>query len=96
VDKEFDKFRDTNLDIYETHYAPLFRDCVAIGDQTMTPLQFQNTSNSNEFLNEVNVKGKGVNDKVNLDNDEDIFSNFVGSSLKKRKKSKDASNRSRR
>ncbi|KAL8266326.1 hypothetical protein R6Q59_003670 [Mikania micrantha] len=92
VDKEFAKFKDTNLDIYKTHYAPLFRDCVAIGDQTMTPLPFQNTSNSNDFPNE--VKGKGVNDEVSLDEDEDIFCSFVGSNMKKRKKFEDANNRS--
>ncbi|KAL8229521.1 hypothetical protein R6Q57_014421 [Mikania cordata] len=57
VDKDFAKFRDANLDMYETHYAPLFQDCVAIGDQTMTSLQFQNTINPNEF-HEVNIKGK--------------------------------------
>ncbi|KAD3337085.1 hypothetical protein E3N88_32605 [Mikania micrantha] len=64
VDKDFAKFRDANLDIYETHYAQLFRDCVAVGDQTMNLLQFQHTSNPNEH------------EEVNLDDDEDIFNNF--------------------
>ncbi|KAD4584308.1 hypothetical protein E3N88_21909 [Mikania micrantha] len=82
VDKDFAKFRDANLDIYETHYAQLFRDCVAVGDQTMNPLQFQHTSNPNEH------------EEVNLDDDEDIFNSFIGSSYGKRTKSRDATNRS--
>ncbi|KAD4981976.1 hypothetical protein E3N88_18647 [Mikania micrantha] len=94
VDKDFAKFGDANLDIYETHYAPLFRDCVAIGDETMTPLQFQNTINPNEFHEELNIKGKGINVEVNLDDDEDIFNSFIGSSSGKRNKSREANNRS--
>ncbi|KAD4180047.1 hypothetical protein E3N88_28638 [Mikania micrantha] len=92
--KDFANFRDANLDIYETHYAPLFRDCVAIRDQTMSPLQFQKTTNPNEFHEEVNIKGKGINVEVNLDGDEDIFNNFMGSNSCKRKKSREAINRS--
>ncbi|KAI7756745.1 hypothetical protein M8C21_009976 [Ambrosia artemisiifolia] len=39
ADKECAKFRETNLEIYPTHYAPLFRDSVAVGDETMTLLK---------------------------------------------------------
>ncbi|CAI9272772.1 unnamed protein product [Lactuca saligna] len=32
-DKEFVKFKDKNLDVYQTYYEALFRDIVAIGDK---------------------------------------------------------------
>ncbi|CAH1445109.1 unnamed protein product [Lactuca virosa] len=40
--KDYAKFRNTDLSIFDEKYATLFRDSVAVGDQTMTPLQFQN------------------------------------------------------
>nr|KAJ0195972.1 hypothetical protein LSAT_V11C700376300 [Lactuca sativa] len=39
--KEYAKFRNKNLIIFDEKYALLFRDSVAIGNQTMTSLQFQ-------------------------------------------------------
>ncbi|XP_052623723.1 L10-interacting MYB domain-containing protein-like [Lactuca sativa] len=39
--KDYAKFRNTDLSIFDEKYAFLFRDSVAVGDQTMTPLQFK-------------------------------------------------------
>ncbi|KAL4574740.1 hypothetical protein LXL04_021576 [Taraxacum kok-saghyz] len=61
ANKEFAKFKDINLDIYATHYAPLFQDSVAVGDHTMTPLQFQGGENN---------EGKGDSDEINLSDDD--------------------------
>ncbi|KAK9047900.1 hypothetical protein SSX86_033138 [Deinandra increscens subsp. villosa] len=91
VDIEFAKFRNTNLDIYETHYAPLFRDCIAVGDHAMTPIQFQNNSNLNDL--EENIEAKGDSNEINLDDDEPLFTSFVQGSSSKRKKSKDFANK---
>ncbi|KAL4570198.1 hypothetical protein LXL04_025849 [Taraxacum kok-saghyz] len=57
VNKDFSKFKDTNLDIYATHYAPLFQDSVDVRDHTMTLLQFQGGEN---------MEGKGDSDEINL------------------------------
>ncbi|CAI9297018.1 unnamed protein product [Lactuca saligna] len=67
--KEYAKFRNMDLSIFNKKYALLFRDSVAIGDQTMNPLQFQN----NTTLNEENIEGKGDSDEINLDDDEPLF-----------------------
>nr|KAJ0192883.1 hypothetical protein LSAT_V11C800421780 [Lactuca sativa] len=80
--KDYAKFRDTNLSIFDEKYVILFRDFVAIGDQTMTPLQFQNNSNPNEE----NMEGKGDSDEINLDDDESFFPSFLESSSTKREK----------
>ncbi|CAH1421977.1 unnamed protein product [Lactuca virosa] len=32
VDKDYDKFRGKNLEMYQTHYVALFRDYVTVGD----------------------------------------------------------------
>ncbi|KAL8229764.1 hypothetical protein R6Q57_014664 [Mikania cordata] len=58
----------------------------------MTPLQFRNAINPIEFHDKVNIKRKGINVEVNLYDDEDIFSSFIGGSSSKRKKSRDANN----
>nr|KAJ0222837.1 hypothetical protein LSAT_V11C200058550 [Lactuca sativa] len=86
--KDYAKFRDTDLSIFDEKYALLFRDSVAIGDQTMTPLQFQNNSN----LNEENMEGKRDSDEINLDDDEPLFPSFPKSSSTKRKKKMSFSN----
>ncbi|CAH1435000.1 unnamed protein product [Lactuca virosa] len=86
--KEYAKFRNTNLSIFDEKYALLFRDSVAVGDQTMTHLQFQNNTN----LNEQNMEGNGDSDEINLEDDEPRFPSFHESSSSKRKKSKLVSN----
>ncbi|KAJ9552298.1 hypothetical protein OSB04_016343 [Centaurea solstitialis] len=90
--KEYAKFRDTDLRIYETHYGPLFRDSVAIGDQTMTPGQFQNNSNLNDGQSQENGEGKGDSDEINLDEDEALFPSFPDRSSSKRKNGKGVAN----
>ncbi|KAL4591308.1 hypothetical protein LXL04_004266 [Taraxacum kok-saghyz] len=79
ANKEFAKFKDINLDIYATHYAPLFQDSVAVGDHTMTPLQFQGGENK---------EGKGDSDEINLSDDDALFPPFPEDSSNKRKKSR--------
>nr|KAJ0212679.1 hypothetical protein LSAT_V11C400165520 [Lactuca sativa] len=86
--KDYAKFRNTDLSIFDKKYAFLFRDSVAVGDQTMTPLQFQNNSNPNEE----NMEGKGDSDEINLDDDEPLFTSLNESSSSKRKRSKSVSN----
>ena len=80
--KDYAKFRNTDLSIFDEKYATLFRDSVAVRDQTMTPLQFQNNSNPNEE----NMEGKGDSDEINLDDDESFFPSFLESSSTKREK----------
>ncbi|CAI9293060.1 unnamed protein product [Lactuca saligna] len=86
--KDYAKFRNTDLSIFDEKYAFLFRDSVAVGDQTMTPLQFQNNSNPNEE----NMEGKGDSDEINLDDDEPLFTSLHESSSSKRKRSTSVSN----
>ncbi|CAH1421882.1 unnamed protein product [Lactuca virosa] len=87
VDKDFAKFRGTDLSIYKTYYAPLFRDSVAAGDHSMTPLRFINDDGGEE-----NLEGNGDNEEINLINDEPLFPTYPQTSSSKRKKSKDISN----
>ncbi|CAI9263039.1 unnamed protein product [Lactuca saligna] len=86
--KDYAKFRNTNLSIFDEKYATLFRDSVATGDQIMTPLQFQNNSNPKEE----NMEGEGDSDEINLDDDEPLFTSLHESSSSKRKRSKSVSN----
>ncbi|CAI9262654.1 unnamed protein product [Lactuca saligna] len=74
--KDYAKFRNRDLSIFDEKYAILFQDSVTVGDQTMTPLQFQNNSNQNEE----NMEGKGDNDEINLDDDEPLFTSLHESS----------------
>ncbi|XP_076897849.1 L10-interacting MYB domain-containing protein-like isoform X2 [Bidens hawaiensis] len=92
VDKDFVRFRDVNLDIFETHYAPLFRDSVILGYETVTPLQFHKDSNSSGVRREENIEGKGDSNEISL-GDEPLIPSHVESSLSKRKKSKDVANK---
>ncbi|XP_035841278.1 L10-interacting MYB domain-containing protein-like [Helianthus annuus] len=75
VNKDFAKFKDANLKIFESHYAPLFRDSVAVGDQTQTPLQFLNDNNPNDVRLEENMEGKGDSDEINIGDDEPVGTN---------------------
>nr|KAJ0219376.1 hypothetical protein LSAT_V11C300141300 [Lactuca sativa] len=86
--KDYAKFRNTDLSTLDEKYATLFRDSVAIGDQTMIPLQFQNNSNPNEE----NMEGKGDSDEINFDDDKPLFPSLHESSSSKRKRSKCVSN----
>ncbi|CAI9274719.1 unnamed protein product [Lactuca saligna] len=86
--KDYAKFRNTDLIIFDEKYAILFWDSVAVGDQIMTQLQFQNNSNPNEE----NMEGKGDSDEINLDDDEPLFTSLHESSSSKRKRSKSVSN----
>ncbi|KAJ9543555.1 hypothetical protein OSB04_023262 [Centaurea solstitialis] len=75
--------RDTNLEIYESFYAPLFRDSVAVGDRTKAPIDCEN---NNDPTNEDHNEGNGDSDGIDLgEQDEPLF---PASSSSKRKKSK--------
>ncbi|KAJ9556389.1 LOW QUALITY PROTEIN: hypothetical protein OSB04_011003 [Centaurea solstitialis] len=55
------RIRDTNLEIYESCYAPLFQDCVAIGDRTKARIDCQNNNDpTNEEYNEGNEDSDGI------------------------------------
>ncbi|KAJ9561868.1 hypothetical protein OSB04_007028 [Centaurea solstitialis] len=89
-DKDLAKFRDRNLEIFQTHYEPLFRDSVVVGDKTRAPVECQNNINP---TNEENNEGNGDSDEVSLG--EDVEPLFPAGSSSKRKKLKNvAPNRS--
>lgn len=81
------------MDIFDTHYAVLFRDSVAVGDKTMTPLQFQNDGNPIGVTREENIEGQGDSDEISLGDDETLFPKFVGMSSSKKEKSKNVANK---
>ncbi|XP_022005177.2 L10-interacting MYB domain-containing protein isoform X1 [Helianthus annuus] len=85
-DKDLSKLRGQNLEMYKIYYEPLFRDCVAVGDNTKTPSDFANMIDKDEEL----IEGRGDSDEINVSSDdqEPIFSK---NSLTKRKKSKNVS-----
>ncbi|KAJ0780307.1 putative Myb/SANT-like domain-containing protein [Helianthus annuus] len=87
VDPNYAKFRGANLEIFEKDYATLFRDSVAVGDNAMTPIQFQNDVQTE------NIEGKGDSDEKSLGDDEPLFPPFVESSSNKSKKSKDVAHK---
>ena len=63
------------------HYAPLFRDSVAVGDRTKVAIECQN---NNGPTNEDDNEGKGDSDEVDLGEDDEPL--FPASSSSKRKK----------
>ncbi|XP_021988488.1 L10-interacting MYB domain-containing protein-like isoform X2 [Helianthus annuus] len=56
--KDLSKLRGQNLEMYKMYYGPLFRDCVAVGDNTKTPSNFANMIDKDEEL----IEGKGDSD----------------------------------
>ncbi|MFS8006644.1 putative Myb/SANT-like domain-containing protein [Helianthus anomalus] len=89
-DKDLSKLRGQNLEMYKMYYEPLFRDCVAVGDNTKTPSEFANMIDKDEEL----IEGRGDSDEINVSSD-DQEPIFFENSLTKRKKSKnDSSSRS--
>ena len=74
VDKEYAKFRDKNLEIYEAYYATLFRDSVAVGDKAKTPSEFVDICTPNDVQVEDMIEGKGDSDEnTQLDDVELVF-----------------------
>ncbi|KAL6546189.1 hypothetical protein OROMI_021910 [Orobanche minor] len=80
-DKDLTKFRDRNLEMFQSHYEPLFRDSVAVGDKTRAPVECQNNSSP---TNDENNEGNRDSDEVNLGEDDEPL--FPVSSSSKRKK----------
>ncbi|KAL4555719.1 hypothetical protein LXL04_038347 [Taraxacum kok-saghyz] len=93
--KDFAKFKDTDLSIYESHYAPLFRDSVAVGDHSMTPLQFQN-NNTNDDQGEEHAEGSGDSDDMHSGDGTPLYRGFPATSTSKRKQKGTAKSRSTR
>nr|XP_043629054.1 uncharacterized protein LOC122600408 [Erigeron canadensis] len=88
ADNDLAKLRGQNLEMYKVFNEPLFRDYVAVGDNTKTPSEFQN--DKDEDL----IEGKGDSHEINVSSD-DQEPIFPESSSSKRKKSKNnASSRS--
>nr|KAJ0216931.1 hypothetical protein LSAT_V11C300153640 [Lactuca sativa] len=69
-DKEFAKFKDKNLDVYQTYYEALFRDTVAIGDKPKVPYEFGDNSTPNGVQLVDITDGKEDIDEVLLFDDE--------------------------
>ncbi|CAI9303036.1 unnamed protein product [Lactuca saligna] len=59
-DKEFAKFMDKNLDVYQTYYEALFRDTVAIGDRAKVPCEFGDNSTPNDVQLVDITDGRGL------------------------------------
>ncbi|CAI9269989.1 unnamed protein product [Lactuca saligna] len=85
-DKEFAKFKDKNLDVYQTYYEALFRDTVAIGDKAKVPCEFGDNSTPNDVQLVDITDGKEDIDDVLLFDDVDPFFTMDSSSMNKRGK----------
>ncbi|KAL4564542.1 hypothetical protein LXL04_028606 [Taraxacum kok-saghyz] len=81
--------------INELHYAPLFRYSVAVGDHSMTPLQFQN-NNTNDDQGEEHAEGSGDSDDMHLGDGTPLFRGFPTTCTSKRKQKGIANSRSTR
>ncbi|CAI9278770.1 unnamed protein product [Lactuca saligna] len=85
-DKEFAKFKDKNLDVYQTYYEALFRDTVAIGDKAKVPCEFgDNSTPNNVHLVDI-MDGKKDNDEFLLFDDGVPFFTMDSSSMNRRGK----------
>ncbi|KAL7606892.1 hypothetical protein Lser_V15G16043 [Lactuca serriola] len=85
-DKEYAKFKDKNLDVYQAYYETLFRDTVAVGDKAKVPCKFGKGSTPNDVPFVDITDGKVDIDKVSLFKDVDPFLTYDSSSMKKRGK----------
>ncbi|KAJ9556781.1 LOW QUALITY PROTEIN: hypothetical protein OSB04_011395 [Centaurea solstitialis] len=86
-DKDLAKFRDRNLEIFQLHYEPLFRDSFAVGDKTRARVECQNNSSP---TNEENNDGNGDSDEVSLGEDDEPVFPASSWTWSKRKKSNNA------
>ncbi|KAL7588556.1 hypothetical protein Lser_V15G36158 [Lactuca serriola] len=85
-DKEFAKFKDKNLDVYQTYYEALFQDTVAIGDKAKVPCEFGDNNTPNDVQIVDIMDGKEDTDEVLLFDDVDPFFT-IDSSKKSEEKS---------
>nr|KAJ0192845.1 hypothetical protein LSAT_V11C800394490 [Lactuca sativa] len=85
-DKEFAKFKDKNLDVYQTYYEALFQDTIAIGDKAKVPCEFGDNNTPNDVQIVDIMDGKEDTDEVLLFDDVDPFFTIDSSSMNKRGK----------
>nr|KAJ0206204.1 hypothetical protein LSAT_V11C500252860 [Lactuca sativa] len=85
-DKEYAKFNDKNLDVYQTYYKALFRDTVAVGDKAKVLCKFGDGSTPDDVQFVDITDGKEDIDEVRLFDDVDPFLTFYSSSMKRRGK----------
>ncbi|XP_023728249.1 uncharacterized protein LOC111875963 [Lactuca sativa] len=85
-DKEYAKFKDKNLDVYQTYYEALFRDTVAVGDKAKVPCEFGNGSTPDDVQFVDITDGKVDTDEVRLFEDVEPFLTYDSSSMKRRGK----------
>ncbi|KAL7593087.1 hypothetical protein Lser_V15G31623 [Lactuca serriola] len=85
-DKEFAKFKDKNLEVYETYYEALFRDIVADRDKAKVPCEFRDSSTPNDVQFVDITDRKEASDEVLLFDDVDPFLTYDSSSKKRRGK----------
>ncbi|XP_023771147.1 uncharacterized protein LOC111919789 [Lactuca sativa] len=85
-DKEFAKFKDKNLDVYQTYYEALFQDTIAIGDKAKVPCEFGDNNTPNDVQIVDIMDGKEDTDEVLLFDDVDPFFT-IDSSKKSEEKS---------
>nr|KAJ0204601.1 hypothetical protein LSAT_V11C500252840 [Lactuca sativa] len=84
--KEYAKFKDKNLDVYQTYYEALFRDTVAVGDKAKVLCEFGDGSTPDDVQFVDITDGKEDTDEVLLFDDVDPFLTFDSSSMKRRGK----------
>ncbi|XP_023746291.1 uncharacterized protein LOC111894443 [Lactuca sativa] len=85
-DKEYAKFKDTNLEVYETYYEALFRDTIVVGDKDKVPCEFGSSSTPDDVQFVDIIDGKKASDEVLLFDDVDAFLTYDSSSKKRRGK----------
>ncbi|XP_023738195.1 uncharacterized protein LOC111886194 [Lactuca sativa] len=85
-DKEYAKFKDKNLDVYQTYYEALFQDTVAVGDKAKVPCEF-GTGSIPVDVQYVDITNEKMDtDGVRLFEDVDPFLTYDSSSMKRKGK----------
>ncbi|CAI9295527.1 unnamed protein product [Lactuca saligna] len=85
-DKEYAKFKDKNLDVYQAYYEALFRDTVVVGDKAKVPCEFCNNSTPDDVQFVDITDGRVDTDEVHLFEDVDPVLTYDSSSMKWRGK----------
>ncbi|XP_023759688.1 uncharacterized protein LOC111908084 [Lactuca sativa] len=85
-DKEYAKFKDKNLEVYQTYYEALFRDTVAVGDKAKVPCEI-GTGSTPVDVQYVDITDEKMDtDGVSLFEDVDPFLTYDSSSMKRKGK----------
>ncbi|CAI9271618.1 unnamed protein product [Lactuca saligna] len=85
-DKEYAKFNDKNLDVYQAYYKDLFQDIVAIGDKAKVPCEFGDSITVDDVQFVDITDGKVDTDEVRLFENVDPFLTYDISSMNRREK----------